>query len=60
MLGNEGYCEEISIQMADWEFEGGYPDYKRLVQIFTDFVSSKPENLKFKMFRLEMSSWYMK
>jgi Fe-S-cluster formation regulator IscX/YfhJ len=59
-LGSDDYCEEISIQMADWEFEGGYPEYSRLYEIFTDFVAGKPEQLKFKRFRLEMSSWYMK
>ena len=46
--------------MTDWEFDSGYPDYARLVHILTDFVSSKPENLKFKKLRLEMSCWDMK
>lgn len=59
-FGAEEYCEEISIQMADWEFEGGYPEYSRLYQLFTEFVAGQPERLKFKKFRLEMSSWYMK
>ena len=28
--------------------------------MFTEFVAGKPEYLRFKKFRLEMSSWYMK
>lgn len=46
--------------MADWEFEGGYPPYHDLVSIFKNFYDEIMESLKFKKFRLEISSWYMK
>lgn len=47
--------------MADWEFEGGYIKYKRLVEIFSYFLEKEiRDRLWFKKFRLEISSWYMK
>ena len=58
--GVEITCEEISIQMSDWEFEKGYPSYAELANIFNQFYSEIMDSLKFKKFRLEISSWYMK
>lgn len=35
-LGCDVVCEEINIQMADWEFiDNQYPTYEKLVRIFT-------------------------
>jgi hypothetical protein len=54
-------CEEISVQMSDWEFnEEGYPSYSKLATIFNNFYENIMDSLKFKKFRLEISSWYMK
>lgn len=58
--GVEITTEEISVQMSDWEFEGGYPNYNELVTIFGQFFENIVDSLKFKKFRLEISSWYMK
>jgi hypothetical protein len=58
--GVEISCEEISVQMSDWEFDGGYPNYTELVTIFGHFYDNIVDSLKFKKFRLEISSWYMK
>lgn len=35
--GAEITCEEVSIQMSDWEFEKGYPSYEELAKIFSHF-----------------------
>lgn len=53
-------CEEISVQISDWEFEKGYPSYPDLATIFNGFFENIMDSLKFKKFRLEISSWYMK
>jgi hypothetical protein len=58
--GVEITCEEVSVQMSDWEFEVGYPSYTELVSIFGNFYENIMDSLKFKKFRLEISSWYMK
>ena len=59
-VGGEITCEEISVQVSDWEFEKGYPSYFELAKIFQGFHDNIMESLKFKKFRLEISSWYMK
>lgn len=46
--------------MSDWEFEAAYPSYKELVTIFSTFYENIMDSLKFRKFRLEISSWYMK
>lgn len=46
--------------MADWEFTQGYPTYFQLAKVFNDFYENIVDGLKFRKFRLEISSWYMK